>query len=424
MKKTLKTVISLVLAAALTFSLFSVGAFAQDKSIVWDYGEDVVKDTYYYGGELMLGENKVSPLADADEIEFDFVYTDLVYYEFEVEQSGYYNIVTDYNYYFCISQDIRDGVAYGDEEYISFTEDYDVYMCYLTEGDCVFGLCFALYNWDSNDEIYNSSLAIEFVGESITDMQIEEEYLEDIILGYHIASEYDEDNTSYLPVKGKVTFDSEKEVEISNYLKAEYDGNIAPGEAEIIFSLLNYKKDFTAQIKTVEDFVKSIEINNINEINKVKETFLPDYAVYPDAEDVELTITFADGTKKTETVDYGYEIELKGDKYIYIWCDYVQKEDGKHYFTVEVADKEYLSIPCETEPSSFDENMLLLWEGIMEHAFLMIDFVSMYLGYAFDLTTDVSIEDRLAAISSAFERVGRYFENVSEFVELFGNYYI
>lgn len=424
MKKSLKSIVSLVLTAVLMFSLFSICAFAEEKSIIWNYGENVVQDTYYYGGELKVGENKVSPLADADELVFDYVYTDMVYYEFEVEQSGYYNIITEYNYYICISQDIRDGVAYGNEDYTTYNEDYDVYMCYLTEGECVFGLGFIIYTWDSKEEIYNSSLGIEFIGEEITDMQIEQEYLEDIILGYHIDSEYDEDNSGSLPVKGKVTFDSEKEVEISNYLMVEYADGIAAGETEITFCLLNYKKDFTVQIKTVENFVKSVEINNTDEINKVKETFVPDFVIYPDVEDVDLTVTMADGTKKNITDTYSYEIELKGEKFIYIWCDYVQKEDGKHYFTVEVADKEYLSIPCETEPVSFNENMNLFWKSVMEQAFLLIDFVSMYLNYAFDFTANIGVEDRLAAISSAFMRVERYFENVSELVEHFRNYYI
>lgn len=422
MKKTLKSMIFLILSAVLIFSVFTVGSFAQDKSIIWNYGDDVYQETYYYGGELKLGENKVSPLADADEIIFGDCYDDNVYYEFDVEQSGYYDFeaVSDAYYSIYISQDIRDGIVYGDKELL-ITDD-EGFSVYLEEGECIVGLIFYYYDWNGLGDIYNSELNIEFIGSEITDMQIEEEYLEDLILGYHIGSEYDENNTADILAEGKLVFNSGKELEFYEYLNAEYPEDIAPGENVITFVLPGYKKEYTVQIKTVDDYIKNVEVGNIDDMTVVKQTFMPDVVFTPDVNYIELIITNPDGTKKTEIADYDYMIELKGDKYIWISYDYIQKDDGKWYFTVEAMNKEYLSVPCETVQASFEENLGLYFNCVLEYAIGMVGETSWYLTDAFDLSLDLSVKERTELLSDAFSEIGNYYSEVYKITEMFMNF--
>ena len=121
MKKTLKITVFVIMLV----SLFTLSAFAQEKTIEWDLGyEDSERETFFYGGELKAGNNKVSSVNKPDKYNYIFD-EDLVYYEFDVEQSGYYNIEflsENFNGTSYISQDIRNGVVYGDKEYFLYAK--------------------------------------------------------------------------------------------------------------------------------------------------------------------------------------------------------------------------------------------------------------------------------------------------------------
>lgn len=419
MKKALKIFAFVIMLV----SVFTLSAFAQDKTIEWDLGyEDSEREIFCYGGELELGNNKVSSVNKPDKYNYIF-YEDLVYYEFDVEQSGYYNIEfvsENFNGTSYISQDIRNNVVYGDEEYFLFDEDG--FKVYLEEGNCIFGLVFYYDSLSFSCHAYEGELNIEFIAEEIADLQIEDEYLEDIILGYHIDTDYDEENTCGIPAKGKLVFDNGKEMEFDECLTAKYDEDIAPGENEITFVLPNYQKKFTVLIKTIDDFIKNIEIGNAEEVAVVKELFVPDvvYAIAP--ERFELILTMPDGTKKTEYIDYYYDIELKGEKLLTVWCEYYQKEDGNWYLTVELGAKEYLRIPCKTIPASFTENYVLYLEGVMEYASIMVDDSAWYFTDALDLFSDLSVKERIDCISNAFASIGNYYSEVYKLTEMFINY--
>lgn len=416
MKKHLKIIAFVIML----ISLFTLNAFAQDKTIEWvdDYGSE----TYSYGGELKIGNNKVSPNKEPNKFNFNIFDGDFVYYEFDVEQSGYYNIEATAENYFStyISQDIRNGVVYGDKEYLLF--DDDGFKVYLEEGNCIFGLLFYFDNSGFSDDAYDGTLNIEFIAEEIADLQIEEEYLEDIILGYHIGTDYDEENTCGIPAKGKLVFNNGKEIGFNEYLSAKYDEDIAPGENEITFVLPNYQKSYTVQIKTVEDYIKNIEIGNAEDVAIVKETFVPDVVYSIDPEYFELILTMPDGTKKTECIDYYYDIELKGGKLLTLWCEYYQKEDGNWYLTVEIGNAEYLSLPCETIPASFNENYTLYWEGVTEYTLIMLDDASYYFDCAFDISSGLSIKERTDCISNGFNAIGDCYSEIYELTEMFIDY--
>lgn len=404
------------------FSLFSLSAFAQEKSIEWDSGyEDSGRETFNYGGKLQLGSNTVSPGKRSDISGNDGVMFDYVYYDFSVGQSGYYSIETTSDYYnTCISQDIRNGVVYGDEEW--FALDGDGFSIYLEEGNCIFGLVFYSYEWGLFNNDYNCELNIEFIAEEITDLQIEEECLEDIILGYHICTDYDEENTCGIPAKGKFIFNNGKEIGFDEYLSVKYGDDIAPGENEITFVLPNYQKSYTVQIKTVEDYIKNIEVGNADDIAVVKETFVPDVVYSIDPEYFELILTMPDGTKKTEYVDYYYDIELKGGKVLTVWCDYYQKDDGNWYLTVEIGNKEYLSIPCEKIPASFSDNFILYQDGIIEYTLIMLDDLSYYFSEALDMFSGLSINERAESISKGFTAIGSCYSELYELTGMFFDY--
>lgn len=413
MKRKLK-IIALIF---ILISLLAVGAFAQNKTIEWDYGgEESPRETYSFGGELQIGDNKVSPLTDAYNIIFSDYYSENVYYEFDVEKSGYYDFetVSDAYYGIYISQDIKDGVAYGDAEYLTFEDEG--YKVYLEEGECVVGLIFYFYDWNGLGDIYNSELNIEFIGSEITDLQIADEYLENIILGYHIATEYDEENICSILAEGKLVFDSGKEYEFFEYLDVRYSDDIAPGENVITFVLPNYEKEYAVKIKTVDDYIKDIEVVNIEEATVVKETFMPDIVLQPD-EYIEIIITLPDGTEKNDD----YIVELNGDNYIWVTYDYIQKDDGKWYFVVSAADKEFICEPCETVTASFEENFGLYWSSVLEYAVGMIGETSWYFTDAFNMFSGLSAGERMEYISIVFSELKEYYTEVYNLTELFVN---
>lgn len=414
----MKKIVKIAFFTVLLVSLLGIGAFAQEKTIEWDYGgEDSFTETYNYGGELQVGDNKVSPLTDAYKIIFSDYYSENVYYEFDVEKSGYYDFetVSDSYYGIYISQDIKDGVAYGDAEYL--TLEGNGYKVYLEEGECVVGLIFYFYDWNGLGDIYNSELNIEFIGSEITDLQIADEYLDNIILGYHIATEYDEENICSILAEGKLVFDSGKEYEFFEYLDVRYSDDIAPGENTVTFVLPNYEKEYAVKIKTVDDYIKDVEVGNIEEAAVVKETFMPGIVFHPD-EYIDVIITLPDGTKK----DDDYIVELNDDNYIWVTYDYIQKDDGKWYFVVSAADKEYICEPCKTVTASFDENFGLYWSSVLEYAVVMIGETSWYLTDALHMFSGLSVGERMENISIVFSELEEYYTEVYNLTELFMNF--
>ncbi len=415
MKKLLKITAFVIMIV----SLFTLSASAQNKTIQWNDGYDI--ETYSYGGELKLGNNKIAPVGEKNWFDSASFHFNNVYYEFDVEKSGYYSVETVGELYVTpfVSQDIRDGVVYGDKETMFY--DYDGFEIYLEEGECVFGVNFIIYGCVYPDDIYNCKLNIEFVAEEITDISVEDEYLEDIILGYHIATEYDENNIGSVPAKGKVIFNNGKELEFDQYISVEYPDNIAPGKNKISFVFPNFKKDYTVQIKTVKDYIKAVEIGNPEEVAVVKQLFISDVIYTPDAY-FELILTKPDGTKIAEEIYYSYDLELKGDKYLTIWCNHYQKDDGNWYLTVEVGNEEYLSIPCETIPASFGENYILYTDYITESILNIFTDFSWYMFDAVNAFSGLSITERAESFSDAFISVGENCSEIYKLTEMFINY--
>ncbi len=420
MKKALK-VTALIIAI---ISMFTLIASAQDKTIEWNYGYEY-SETYSYGGELKIGNNKVAPVSKPKWYETGDFRSEYVYYEFDVEKSGYYSIdiLGDlyYTHYMpAVSQDIRDGVVYGEKEYL-FLDDYR-YSVYLEEGDCIFGIDFFIYEPAFPDGDYSGELNIEFIAEKITDVQIDDDYLEDIIFGYHIDPEYDENNTTYIPAKGRIVFENGKEYEFNQYLDIEYPDDIAPGESKITFVIDDFKKEYTVLIKTVDDYIENIEIDNIEEVAVVTQTFLPDVAYSPDVY-YNLIVTKPDGTKITEEdVYYIYDIQLKGEKSLTIWFDHIQDDDGKWYFVAEAGYKEYLKVPCKSVPASFEQNYILFIGKVAEYTFVMIDEFSMYISDAFGLLSGLSIAERSESFSDAFASIGNCYSEIYNLTEMFVDY--
>ena len=419
MKKGLK-ITALIIAI---ISMFTLIASAQDKTIEWNYGYEY-SETYSYGGELKIGNNKVSPVSKPKWYETGDFRSEYVYYEFDVEKSGYYSIdiLGDlyYTHYMpAVSQDIRDGVVYGEKEYL-FLDDYR-YSVYLEEGDCIFGIDFFIYEPYFPDGDYSGELNIEFIAEKITDIQIDDEYLEDIIFGLHIDPEYDENNTTYIPAKGKIIFDNGKEYDFNQHLNIEYPDDIAPGESQITFVIDDFKKEYTVQIKTVDDYIESIEIGNIEEVAVVTQTFLPDVAYSTDVY-YDLIVTKPDGTKITEEeVYYIYDIQLKGEKSLTIWFDHIQEDDGKWYFVVEAGYKEYLKVPCKSVPASFEENYILFIEKVAEYTFVMLDDFSCYILNAVDIFSGLTATERFESFFDAFTSIKDYYVEIFNLAKLFAD---
>ena len=419
----MKKAIKIAAMFVLLISIFTLSASAKNKTIEWDYYSDGMElYTYADGGELKLGNNEIAPVGKPDFHDSDDFFEDKVYYEFNVEKSGYYSVEILGDLYYThyvpkISQDIRDGIVYGEKEYLLLNNnDYTVY---LEEGCCIFGIDFWIYEPYYSDGIYDGGLNIEFVAEKISDVQIDNESLEDIILGQHIDPEHDENSKTYIPATGKIIFSNGKEFTFDQYIGIEYPENVAPGKNEIIFVFREFKKAYSVDLKTIEDYIESVEIRNLDEIAVVTQTFIPDYVFTPDR-CIDLVINKTDGTKLTDSnVYFIYSIQLKGGKSLSLWFDYIQDESGKWYFVAYSGEKELLREPCITINASFESNLNLFTQKISDYVIFMLTDFAWYMSEALDIFSGQSAAERSESISDAFNAVRFYSEEILNLIKLF-----
>ena len=420
----MKKAIKIAAMFVLLISIFTLSASAKNKTIEWDYYSDgSFSYTYTYGGELKIGANEIMPVEESKWFNFDGFYDYYVYYEFEVETSGYYKIETLnplVPFSPDVSQDIRDGVVYGEKELI-YLDDYSNCV-FLDEGDSVIGVNFFYYEDVDYGEDFSKELNISYLGKEITDVQIDDEYLEDIILGYHISTEYDDENKTDLYVSGKMIFDNGTECVFWQSAEVTYPEDIAPGKNKLTFDVVGFKKDYTVDIKTIDDYIEKIEIRNLEEVAVVTETFLPDYIYSPDYY-IDLVITLPDGTEITDSeVYYYYDLELKGEKELTIWFEYDMGEDGKWYLIAYAGNEELLREPCETAESDAITNGYILGEKIAETTIFMLEDFSWYMSDAFGILSGLSITERFESFIEAFNSVKEYYEEIFSLIKLFREY--
>ncbi len=217
------------------------------------------------------------------------------------------------------------------------------------------------------------NIAVEYFGEEMTDIQIEQEDLDNVILGYNEVTPINSESFLYLAhdmteveeghygnsFRTKIIFSSGKvydmgKVGLGYNVK---DGKLKEGKNTVTFSLAEFygfDKEFEITAHPPTDYIKDIEVSNLDELKKVK--INEEGFVYEKPESFEVTVTHADGKKETfdgKTWDRFVEIS-DGRKIFVTFCrarenmsmDYRLRGRESIHFRVSIGETDYVDEIC------------------------------------------------------------------------------
>lgn len=365
MKKTVKTLIAVILAAVIAMG--SMSAFAANEKTVWDfYGEE-----YEYTFKCQLAEGVNSLSMEGDDL--------FLCYEFEAEKDGYYFFY--YNWEDLCNIEIAEKNStgrYNVEDCVDFTsvyfydedgsEDYSIdrFFCFLEEGTYVVAT-------DKYDEsVGGTIISIEYAGEKLTGFDFEGGVKYNLIPDYNISC-WEEDGVvtyNFTPGKTKLTFDSGKTYDIFLYgVDFETETEITEGEYDITVEFCGETFEKTISVYDITHDVKSIEVKNFDKYNTVKEYY--DGCLEYDLEGLEYVIEFADGRKETIVSGrygmMGIDLQNGNPAYIFLGYGCEKDENGNVSFVMTLGGHEYVNLPVEKiEASKLEDSKHLAEENISE----------------------------------------------------------
>lgn len=358
MKRTLKTIIAVILAAIIAAG--SISAFAAEEKITLDFYGD--KYEYISKGTLAEGENNLSVKGD----------NIFLYYEFEAEKDGYYlfNYLLDEIIDFVVFEKNSTGKYEAEDsleyEYLMFRDentansDLENHLYLLEEGTYIV----MIDKWDENIE--SAKITAEYEGAELTGFDFEGGVKFNLIPNYNIGW-WEEDNGDRIyeldPGKTTLTFDSGKSYDVYLYsLDFRYDGDITEGEYDITveFGCKNFEK--TISVYDITHDVKSIEVKNFDKYDTVKKFY--DGCLNYDFTGLEFVIEFANGKKETIVSDgynmMGIDLQNGNPAYIFLIYDYETDENGNVYFSIRLSDHEFVNLPVKAEDATKSENAMHL----------------------------------------------------------------
>ncbi len=411
MKNTVKKIIAVVLAFAMLAAVGSVYAFAaESKTLQWNaYGPDDGREyyeVYEYAGIASEGK-MILPSLDDNE------YYKSIYYDFNVVNAGYYLITTSSDGWGSVSprfpELFENGVAYGDLEgkWLGYDENDAVrYLYCLEAGQTVLGFEY----WDD----ININITIEYFGESISDIQIDEKYL-DCIVNEDVRDYGDGEGCIY-NTEAVITFSSGKTIENDDFdIKLERD--LTKGVNNVEFCLLNYSKPVVINVFEATDFVTKLEMSNIEKYLTRYESYTGDY-LYDYNINETMTVTLANGETKTVQLEYGYgEITLSNGRTYGVhtfWDDMT--------LSLVFADHKYVTYDIECVPADFSGNL----DELKNENSYWIDSVNCdaqnrlnQMKYTDDIGEKLSLLFWIPAIYSNL--IFQIFCNVVEFIEFYAS---
>lgn len=317
-----------------------------------------------YKGTLKLGDNHV-------EFE-DGVST--YYVNFEVEEPGYYLFTSDrkdmYTFsWIFVPEDSQSGQIDGYySAVISHYENEDI-LEYFEAGEHTLLI-------SRTEGIDSTGVNVEYLGEEITDIQIEQEDLDNVILGYDEITKRDERDKNILWIvphdmtevedglygnsfRAKIVFSSGKvhdmgDVGLGYHVKG---GKLKEGKNTVTFELgekFGFHKEFVITAHSPKEYVKDIEVSNIDEFKKVK--INEEGFIHSRPENFEVTVTYADGRKETfdgATWDGFIEID-DGRKLLVVFnraredmsMDYRLRSRDYLRFRVSIGETDYIDEVC------------------------------------------------------------------------------
>ncbi len=366
MKKKIKSAVALVLACVMVFCAFPAFAAEAEETVIWyDYGEYEV----VYKGELYEGKNTFETFVKP------------FYCIFETNNEGYYLIQNSVaNIEPQIPAEIKDGNFYGVAErewtgVFDSTEKENGWFCYLEKGENLIGF---VHYYDGSEENYGSGfdVTVTYCGE-VTDMIFAENSFDVIpntsdVWGWDPYNDvYNADENIYtyaVDVKDvHVRFSSGKTIEMGERAYKIVTKNcldvIGNHKAKICFS--GYEEDIAINAHPVSDYIKSVDVKNVEKSAVVKEYYNGDIAWdYRSLGYETAVVTFADGTEEELILnEFGNgKITLcNGRTYTVYTTIKTVKEDNRKsvYLVVCLSNNTDLvlnSYECKTVKANNDEN--------------------------------------------------------------------
>lgn len=358
MKRTLKTIIAVILAAIIAAG--SISAFAAEEKITLDFYGDEYE--YISKGTLAEGENNLSVKGD----------NIFLYYEFEAEKDGYYlfNYLWDEIIDFVVFEKNSTGKYEAEDsleyEYLMFRDentansDLENHLYLLEEGTYIV----MIDKWDENIE--SAKITAEYAGAELTGLDFAGGVKFNLIPNYNLRW-WEEENGERIyefdTGKTTLTFDSGKSYDVYLYsLDFRYDGDITEGEYDITveFGGKNFEK--TISVYDITHDVKSIEVKNFDKYDTVKRFY--DGCLNYDFTGLEFVIEFANGKKETIVSDgynmMGIDLQNGNPAYIFLIYDYETDENGNVYFSIRLSDHEFVNLPVKAEDATKSENAMHL----------------------------------------------------------------
>lgn len=395
MKKTLRTLIAVILASVIAMG--SMSAFAANETITLDFYDD--KYEYIYGGNLTEGKNNVD--ISGEDLYF--------YYEFEAGKDGYYIVetVTEGIWWIAAAEKNTAG-RYDEENLLDYTAadysegDTEKYLYYLEKGTYII---FA----DKNEEgTETTTFGIEYAGAEITAFDFEGGVKYNLVPDLDIFCELDEDGyyNVFRPGKTTISFDSSKTYDVEFwFMMFESESEITEGENKITVEFAGKTFEKTILVQGIEHNIKSIEVKNFDEFDTVKAYYdgcLDDYDV--DFIGLELVVEFSNGEKETliESYEKDAVIMLPNGNPTTIYPDYGYgtDENGNAYFYVNVHGKEYVNLPVEKIEASAFENIEHLSE---ENTFVIDEQNSELLWNFIDVLLNVDTDEFFSSLKYFLE---------------------
>ena len=352
--KTLKKITAMLLAVVLVV-VGGATAFASsaDQTMVWNmYGEEFTVD---YIGEITSENFAISAQGDGNEY---------VYYTYDAEESGYYMVT--YGWYPVDDCNVAETIVNGEvtecKEAAYFDAGDDVIQIFYLE-DGINYICFDRY-FEGDDSV----ASIEFMGEEITDVILEEGALDDLIIDCDIlAYEYEEGFEWWCDAE--IVFSSGKSIAQENlYLCFEMNDPLAEGEISLTLDILGFTKEFTATAVEFDSIVTDVIIVDSEECTTVEQYY--DGSINTDnITGRTIKVTFADGTSATTTAEYNYaEITFPNGRTYGFDVYYSLEDDGEYYCNVAFYTYEDLivcaSYVCETVDAGCSGNGEVLNDNI------------------------------------------------------------
>lgn len=419
MKKTLKSILAITLALIMSFGTLTVFA-AEGDTLKW-YHDNVENSAefvkYEFFGNLTEGVNVISTDTDVNS-RYYTMDTKEGYYLFTMGElfhgSYIWNVITP--------KKLSNGIAHGtkstvldwweilDEE----NEEYQNHFIYkFNAGENIIGVdVVSVPGYEAPE------LTIEYLGENITDFDVE---TEEFIKGHDVHLEESE---GWVFADFDVRFSEEKTVSVKNNAIFFTCNEIAEGENIFTFEIEGLKKDFTLTVNSIDRYIESAELSNAEKHSEVFVDYNGGYSHHSINNEI-LTITFTDSTKQEVLINYNSgTFSLPNGKEYEVYLRYNKDSDDKYYLCINTCGEAIKKYECTVTQCNLAEDGQALINDIKSNFRRFFNRLSDALGDATYYNTIFEIFESLFGsffdtLINASDLFGGIFENIVSFIKFY-----